>query len=64
MLPQFEKMNADKRKNIVQSMQELKKIHQQDNKAKYKLLRQSNGATFSTFIYFEKVDNEWKIENY
>ena len=60
----FKKMDADKRKNIVQSMQELEKIHQQDNKAKYKLLRTSNGADFFTFVYFEKVGNEWKIENY
>jgi hypothetical protein len=60
----FKKMEVDKRKRIVQSMQELEKIHQQDNKAKYKLLRTSKGANFSTFVYFEKVDNEWKIESY
>ena len=60
----FEKMDDGKRKSIVQSMQELEKIHQQDDKAKYKLLRNSNGANFFTFVYFEKVGNEWKIENY
>ena len=60
----FKKMDAGKRKSIVQSMQGLEKIHQQDDKAKYKLLRNSNGANFFTFVYFEKVGNEWKIENY
>ena len=60
----FEKMDADKRKNIVQSMQELEKINQQDNKAKYKLIRNSNGTYFFTYVYFKKVGNDWKIENY
>jgi len=60
----FEKMDAEKRKNIILSMQELTKIHQQEDKAKYKLIRNSNGANFSTFVYFEKIDDEWKIENY
>ena len=60
----FKKMDAGKRKSIVQSMQELEKVDEQDNKAKYKLLRQSNGINFFTFVYFKKVGNEWKIENY
>ena len=31
---------------------------------KVKLLRNSNGTNFFTFVYFEKVGNDWKIENY
>ena len=60
----FKKMAAEKRKSIVQSMQELKKIHLHDDTAKYKLTRNSNGSLLSTFVYFKKVDDEWKIENY
>ena len=54
----------EKRKSIVQSMQELKKIDQQGDKAKYKLSRNTNGVTFSTFVYFEKVDGNWKIASF
>lgn len=60
----FEKMDAEKRKNIVLSMQNLTKIEQQENKAKYKLMRNSNGTHFFTNVYFEKIDDEWKIEKY
>ena len=60
----FEKMDDDKRKNIVLSMQELTKINQQENKAKYKLMRSSKGTHFYTYVYFEKINNEWKIKNY
>ena len=60
----FKKMGTEKRKNIVESMQEIEKIHLQENTAKYKLIRNSNGSALSTFVYFEKIDNEWKIENY
>lgn len=55
---------AEKRESIVQSMQELKKIHLQKDTAKYKLTRNSNGSLLSTFVYFEKIDDEWKIKNY
>jgi hypothetical protein len=57
-------MTAEKRESIVQSMQELKKIHLQEVTAKYKLTRNSNGSLLSTFVYFEKIDDEWKIKNY
>ncbi|NOQ67408.1 MAG: hypothetical protein GQ556_09380 [Desulfobacterales bacterium] len=57
-------MTAEKREGIVQSMQELKKIHLQKDTAKYKLTRNSNGSLLSTFVYFEKIDDEWKIKNY
>ena len=57
-------MTAEKRESIVQSMQELKKIHLQEVTAKYKLTRNSNGSLLSTFVYFEKIDDEWKIERY
>ncbi|MDX2433327.1 MAG: DUF4878 domain-containing protein [Desulfobacterales bacterium] len=60
----FKKMTAEKRESIVQSMQELKKIHLQKDTAKYKLTRNSNGSLLSTFVYFEKIDDEWKIKNY
>ena len=60
----FEKMAAEKRKRIVQSMQELKKIHLQEVTAKYKLTRNSNGSHLSTFVYFEKINDEWKIKSY
>jgi len=60
----FKKMTKEKRKSIVQSMQELKKIQQQEDKAKYKLSRNSNGVVFSTFVYFEKINAEWKIATF
>ena len=60
----FKKMNEDKRISIIQSMQELIKIHLSENKAKYKLTRNANGTNFSTFVYFEKIDNDWKIKSY
>ena len=60
----FEKMNEDKRISILQSMQELIQIHLQGNTAKYKLTRNANGTNLSTFVYFEKIDNEWKIKSY
>ena len=60
----FEKMNDEKRKNLMLSMQQIKKIDLQENTAKYKLVRDINGVAFSTFVYFEKVEDEWKIARY
>lgn len=60
----FEKMDDEKRKNLMLSMQPIKKIDLQENTAKYKLVRDINGVGFSTFIYFEKVADEWKIARY
>ena len=60
----FEKMDAEKRKSIVQSMQSIKKIEMQENTAKYEIVREINGVSFSTFVYFEKVDDGWKIARY
>jgi hypothetical protein len=60
----FEKMNGEKRKDIVESMQDITKVHLQGDKAKYKLIRNSNGFNLTTYVYFEKISNEWKIENY
>ena len=60
----FKKMNEDKRISIIQSMEELTQIHLQENAAKYKLTRNTNGTNLSSFVYFEKIDNEWKIKSY
>jgi hypothetical protein len=60
----FEKMDEEKRKNLLLSMQSLKMIEQQENTAKYTLTRDINGVTFTTFVYFEKVEGEWKIASY
>lgn len=60
----FEKMDEKKRKNILLSMQSIEMIEQQENTAKYKLTRDINGVAFTTFIYFEKIDGEWKIASY
>ncbi|MFC1837566.1 hypothetical protein ACFLYW_02670 [Thermodesulfobacteriota bacterium] len=60
----YKKMDTEKRKSIVQSMQELEKIQLQENSAKYKLIRSANGKSFSTFVYFQKIHNEWKIDNF
>ena len=60
----FEKMDDEKRKNLMLSMQPIKKIDLQESTAKYKLVRDINCVAFSTFIYFEKVDDEWKIARY
>lgn len=60
----FEKMADGKRKNLVQTMQTIKKIEQQEGTAKYEVVRNINGVDFSTFVYFEKVDDDWKISRY
>jgi len=60
----FEKMDAEKRKNLVQSMQPIKKVELQGNRAKYEVVRDINGVEFSTFVYFEKMDDGWKIATY
>ncbi len=60
----FEKMDAAKRKSIVDSMGKLEKIVQEENTAKYKLPRTSKGATFFTYVYFAKENGDWKIAGY
>lgn len=60
----FQRMDAEKRKKIVQSMGQIEKIDEHEKKATYKLPRISNGATFYTYVNFEKVENEWKIESF
>ena len=63
-ISRFEKMDEEKRKNLLLSMQSITKIEQQENTAKYKLTRDIKGVAFFSFIYFEKIDDEWKIANY
>ena len=60
----FEKMAAEKRKSLVLSMQPIKKIELQESTAKYEVVRDINGVAFSTFVYFEKVYDGWKIAHY
>jgi hypothetical protein len=60
----YEKMNLEKRKEIFSSMQELQKVQQHNNTAKYKLTRNINGSKLFSYVYFKKINNEWKIENY
>ena len=60
----FEKMAPEKRRIIIESMGPIQKIVQQDNAAKYRLPRISSGATFYTYIYFEKENAAWKIAGF
>ena len=60
----FEKMAPEKRKTIIESMGPIQKIVQQDKAAKYRLPRNSNGATFYTYVYFEKENAAWKIAGF
>ena len=60
----FERMDAEKRKKIVRSMGKIEKVDAGENAATYKVPRHSNGSTFYTYVNFEKVDDEWKIESF
>lgn len=60
----FEKMAAEKRESIVESMGKLEKVEQHENEAKYRLPRSAKGATFFTYVYFEKENGDWKIASY
>ena len=60
----FELMDAEKRKNIVESMGPIEKVEEQENTAMYKVPRTFAGKSFSTYVNFEKVKDEWKIKSF
>jgi hypothetical protein len=42
----------------------IKKVYQQEEKAKYQIIREVNGVEIASFVYFARIDNEWKIDHH
>jgi hypothetical protein len=60
----FERMRDSKRQRILQNMISIKKVYQQEEKAKYQIIREVNGVEIASFVYFARIDNEWKIDHH
>ena len=60
----FERLGREKVIDIFQSMKPIEKIYQHEDKAKYKVPRNINGKELISYLYFAKIDNEWKINKY
>jgi hypothetical protein len=60
----FERMQESKRQQILQNIKNLKKVYLNENKAKYQMAREVNGVEITSYVYFSRIDNEWKIEHH
>jgi hypothetical protein len=60
----FERMSELKRQRILQNMISIEKISQQKDKAKYQMVRKVNGVDVISYVYFARIDNEWKIDDH
>ena len=59
----FQRMQETKRLRILQNIKSLDKIHVEGDKAKYRLVKDLNGVDVTSYVYFARIDNQWKIEN-
>jgi len=60
----FKKIGHSKTKQLIQQIKSFNKISQDSDKAKYLVVRDMRGVAFSTYVYFARINNEWKIEKY
>ena len=60
----FKKMGNSRTRNIIKQMKPLEKIYQETNKAKYLIVRNMQGIEISAYVYFARINNDWKIEMY
>jgi hypothetical protein len=60
----YEKMRESKRMRILQAITSIKKVYQTEDWAKYKIIRDVNGVDVSSYVYFAKIDDLWKIDHY
>jgi len=60
----FERMNEFKRQRLLQDIKSFKKIHMEGDTAKYQMVRKVNGVNINSYVYFSRIDNEWKIEHH
>ena len=58
----FQRMKETKRQRILQNIKSLEKIHVKGDRAKYKLVKDLNGVDIASYIYFARIDNQWKID--
>jgi hypothetical protein len=59
----FERMRESKRQRILQSIKSLEKVYLKKDEAKYKLIKDVKGVDVSSYVYFARIDNQWKIEH-
>jgi hypothetical protein len=61
---ELKKFGDAKTKEIIRQMKSLKKVHQEKDKAIYMIIRDMQGVAIITYVYFARINNEWKIEHY
>ena len=59
----FKRMRESKRQRILQDIKSLEKVYLKKDEAKYKLIKDVNGVDVYSYVYFARIDNEWKIEH-
>ena len=60
----FKKIGAFKTKKIIRQMRSLEKVHQENDTAKYMIVRDMQGVEITTYVYFARINNEWKIDKF
>lgn len=59
----YKRMRESKRQQILQNIKSLEKVYLKKDEAKYKLIKDVNGVDVSSYVYFARIDNQWKIEH-
>ena len=60
----YKKLGTVKTQRIFKAIKSISKVYQDEETAKYRLLRDIKGKNFTTYISFAKIDNKWKIDKY
>jgi hypothetical protein len=59
----YKRMRESKRQQILQNIKSLEKVYLKKDEAKYKLIKNVNGVDVFSYVYFARIDNQWKIEH-
>ena len=60
----FRKIGDFKTKQMIRQMKSLEKVNQEEDTAKYLLVRDMQGVEITTYVYFARINNEWKIDKF
>ena len=60
----FKKIGHSRTQKLIRQIKSIEKVRQEKDKAKYQIVKDMHGVEMITYVYFAKINNEWKIEKF
>ena len=60
----FKKIGVSKTQKLIRQIKSIENVHLEKDKAKYQVVKDMQGVELITYVYFVKINNEWKIEKF